>query len=70
VRCRYKALACRLDGSPVFLADPEDGAMGRRRGPVGCAPDWGAGGRAATGGMGAKAHRSWTAGVLLHSVYW
>jgi len=33
--------------------DPEDGARGRRREPVGC-PSWGAGDRALVGGLGAK----------------
>jgi len=28
------------------VADPENGAKGRQRGPVGCAPSWGAGGKA------------------------
>jgi len=31
------------------VADPEDSARGRRRGPVGCAPSWSAGGRAPAG---------------------
>ena len=44
----------------VSVADPEDGSRGRRRGPVGCAPSWGAGGRAPAGGLGAKPPRSWS----------
>jgi len=42
------------------VADPEDGARGRRRAHVGCAPSWGARGRAPAGGLGAKPARSWS----------
>jgi len=34
------------------MADPEDGARGRQRGPVGCGPSWGARGRTPAGGLG------------------
>ena len=48
----YMFVAMRL----VSVADPEDGARGRRREPVGCAPSWGAGGRVPAGGLG----QSWS----------
>jgi len=35
----------------VTVADPEDGARERRRAHVGCAPSWGARGRAPAGGL-------------------
>jgi len=40
------------------VADPEDSARGRRRGPVGCAPSWGAGGREL--GVSGFAPTSWS----------
>jgi len=44
---------------------PQDVARGRRRGPVGCTPSWGARDRALAGGLGVKPSE---AGVLMHSV--